>query len=655
MSGARLQEAWRRARSRPLELGPPAPVLAPALLLSFWFCSVVGDLLSLGGRADDWPARAAVLAVVATFATAFGLSAAAALFAVRRLRSTGRMGTLMASAGTLGTSIVFATWIIQPSVRAGALAYWLVTMAIALGVWATGWVVLRLRPREAALWVAAAVGGVSAIFDFAMDRSIYAEFHTASQWLTVTAVSCGVARIQATHPELRWGRALVASLVILPLGYAASLLCPDVHRVGTFESRWFNSLHASITGIADSDRDGFSRILWGGDCDDTDSTIFPGAADPPDDGVDRNCNGVVDVVDNAHHRGLGDLSGSPCYEAPSVVDRVLLIVLDTFRPEALHPEVMPATYRYFESGTVFSRTYANATSTYLSMPYFTRPDLEAPPIRDTLREAGVGYDWENEIPALLETLGGDGDQRSFIITHRLEMHDPYVMWPETSALPSMPPIPPAYLSEAQHLDGMLAPLWRWLDQPSIAAHSLVIVTGDHGEGAGEHGVNGHTRSHWEEVVRVPLAIRGPGLPVGRIDALTSTRGIPATILGAFGLCEAAARAERFGASALRTRSADGRGGLEFALIETSRSASGRIHRGPEVVMVSRDRMKLVFGLHDGLIRMFDLENDPEERVEIAGSRQEQRSSMRRALARAEDLGGVRPQLSRSNYLRLAGQ
>jgi len=655
VSRIRLREGWTRASSLSLSLGRPAPLHAPVLVGSLVACAVSSELVSVSGRVDNWTARVGVLVVVAAFATGIGLGASVAVAPLRWIDSSVQSRAPISALLGLAASMALAILIIQPGVHAGAPAYWAATAIWATAVWTTGWLVLRLQPRGAAVALAIVVCSTSAGFDLAMSQTMYAEFHTASHWLTATSLSCAVARLDWIRQRAGWRRLAMGALIILPMGYGAATLIPDVHRMGTFEGRWFNSFHTALTMFADADGDGFSPWLWGGDCDDDDPTIFPGAEDPPGDGVDRNCNGVVDVADLPAHRGLRESVGSPCYDAGVRVDRVLLIVLDTFRPEALHPLVMPSTYRYFESGTLFTRTYANATSTSLSLPYLTRPDLVLPDVRDTLRDAGITSQREDEIPALIERLRTSASSPIFTFTHRLEMHGPYVMWPDTPELPAVPPIPPAYLSEANHLDRMLAPLWQWLGDPAIADRSLVILTADHGEAAGEHGIFGHTRATWEEITRVPLALRGPELPVRRIETLTSTRGVPATILGAFGLCDAAAEAERFVRSALRARAGPAYDGVEFALIETSRTASGKVQRGPEVVMVTRDGVKLARGLHDGLLRMYDLFADPEEQRDVAMARPETVPALVQALARAQDLGGVRPQPSRSNYLRLTGQ
>ncbi len=72
-----------------------------------------------------------------------------------------------------------------------------------------------------------------------------------------------------------------------------------------------------------------------------------------------------------------------------------------------------------------------------------------------------------------------------------------------------------YDRELVHLDGELDRLFRFLEASGLAQSTVVIVTSDHGEYLGEHGMMGHSAHLHEEVVKVPLIIKGPGIAAGR--------------------------------------------------------------------------------------------------------------------------------------------
>ena len=66
--------------------------------------------------------------------------------------------------------------------------------------------------------------------------------------------------------------------------------------------------------------------------------------------------------------------------------------------------------------------------------------------------------------------------------------------------------------------------------------ALVIVTGDHGEAFGEHGLMGHTNGLWEEQITVPLLVKYPKQSVSRLcDTPVSLMDIGATISKVIGL------------------------------------------------------------------------------------------------------------------------
>jgi arylsulfatase A-like enzyme len=91
---------------------------------------------------------------------------------------------------------------------------------------------------------------------------------------------------------------------------------------------------------------------------------------------------------------------------------------------------------------------------------------------------------------------------------------------------------PAYRGAIAELDAEVALLLDELEDRGLLENTLVIVTGDHGEEFGEHGIFGHGNSLYFESLRVPLVMTyPPRLPSNlRVAATASIRDIAATIL-----------------------------------------------------------------------------------------------------------------------------
>ncbi len=81
------------------------------------------------------------------------------------------------------------------------------------------------------------------------------------------------------------------------------------------------------------------------------------------------------------------------------------------------------------------------------------------------------------------------------------------------------------------LDSQLRRLFAELERREELARTIVIVTSDHGEQFGEHGMHGHGVSLYSSVLHVPLVIYAPGhLPEGvRVSRTVSLRDIARTI------------------------------------------------------------------------------------------------------------------------------
>jgi arylsulfatase A-like enzyme len=73
----------------------------------------------------------------------------------------------------------------------------------------------------------------------------------------------------------------------------------------------------------------------------------------------------------------------------------------------------------------------------------------------------------------------------------------------------------AYRGEVSYADAQVGKLVERLRMLGVLDRTAVILTADHGEGLGDHGRLVHSWTLFEELVRVPLVIRAPGLPAGR--------------------------------------------------------------------------------------------------------------------------------------------
>jgi arylsulfatase A-like enzyme len=71
-----------------------------------------------------------------------------------------------------------------------------------------------------------------------------------------------------------------------------------------------------------------------------------------------------------------------------------------------------------------------------------------------------------------------------------------------------------YRASARYLDDQLSATLRALRDAGEFDDTVVVLTADHGEGLGEHGLLKHMYLHFESVLRVPLVVAGPDVPAG---------------------------------------------------------------------------------------------------------------------------------------------
>jgi hypothetical protein len=139
---------------------------------------------------------------------------------------------------------------------------------------------------------------------------------------------------------------------------------------------------------------------------------------------------------------------------------------------------------------------------------------------------------EQQVAAYLD--GAPAPTPLFLWVHFFEPHEPYVMHPEHPFFGGPSADVDAYDSEVAEADEGIGRIVRLVGARRPGA--VVIVTADHGEEFGEHGGRYHGTTVYDEQVRVPLVVAGPGVvPGARIDAAVQTIDLLPTALSALGI------------------------------------------------------------------------------------------------------------------------
>ncbi|HEX4935526.1 MAG TPA: sulfatase [Gemmatimonadaceae bacterium] len=129
------------------------------------------------------------------------------------------------------------------------------------------------------------------------------------------------------------------------------------------------------------------------------------------------------------------------------------------------------------------------------------------------------------------------DRRFMAFLNFYDAHEPYDP-PRDIARQFGDPSDPyvRYLGAIAWIDRELGRLVRELARRGTLDRTVLVVTSDHGEQFGEHGLKGHGNSLYLPVLHVPLVIRYPArVPAGTVvEPPVSLRDLPATVLALAG-------------------------------------------------------------------------------------------------------------------------
>jgi arylsulfatase A-like enzyme len=175
-----------------------------------------------------------------------------------------------------------------------------------------------------------------------------------------------------------------------------------------------------------------------------------------------------------------------------------------------------------------------------------------------------------------------------------------------------------YDAGIRQVDDEVERLLDFLRKDGLLDESLLVILSDHGEEFLEHGSVLHGHTQFQEVVRVPLIFRGPGLPAGkRVETPVSLIDVMPTSLDYLDL---SAPGKLDGVS-LRGLWREPAARLEARLLYFEADVvfpppgPGTVPVGPYRA-VRDDRFKLHLDLDTGNVGLFDLAKDPGETVNV---------------------------------------
>lgn len=242
--------------------------------------------------------------------------------------------------------------------------------------------------------------------------------------------------------------------------------------------------------------------------------------------------------------------------------------------------------------------------------------------------------WLNDRPA---------DRPYFAFLNYFDAHDPYLDGAVSPHDPScfvdhtrsdytqeeFDALRESYERCVQSLDAQIGRLFDELERRGELQNTLVIVTSDHGEQFGEHGLVGHNNSLYRPATHVPLIVVHPGrVPAGvRVPNVVGLRDLAATVLDAVGGPAAGGSGESKlpGRSLARFWRADS---SSPALSPDEPPVTTHITKGVNapawfpnaesgLKSVWTDRWHSIRRLSDGSEELFDVGNDPGEQHDLA--------------------------------------
>lgn len=187
---------------------------------------------------------------------------------------------------------------------------------------------------------------------------------------------------------------------------------------------------------------------------------------------------------------------------------------------------------YYTAGVVAVSHLGAACGFERGFDRFSEPEY-AQRLRDNRRDAAR----ENEaaMAAVDEYLKHHRSQPLFLFVHYFDCHAPYRWWDLPRGNPAGddtkdPRQPGWYDDGVRHTDAYVRRLHDYLGEKGLLGNTAFVVTADHGEQLGDHGLYYEHGDIYRETVRVPLIITGPGFPHRRVAETVSSMDVAPTLV-----------------------------------------------------------------------------------------------------------------------------
>jgi arylsulfatase A-like enzyme len=181
-----------------------------------------------------------------------------------------------------------------------------------------------------------------------------------------------------------------------------------------------------------------------------------------------------------------------------------------------------------------------------------------------------------------------------------------------------------YAADVARMDAALGDLFAELEAISVLDNTWVILTSDHGELLGEHGMYVHGNTLYQPALRIPLLIRPPSREGLRVDAPVSLIDLAPTILDLAGI---AVPPSFFAGRSLRTALEGGSISPRPIVAELFPLSLGNKQKHRHRLAVMDGEQKILLRT-DGELERFDLVNDPDEEAPLPASNAELQELLR---------------------------